>query len=623
MSSIRVRRLPVSILLLLLASLLLMPGLLQAAETEQEPSPPFDLAQVAAPESLPSARAGRAFYIGNCAACHGETGRGNGPTAATLPSPPIAFADPDAVWERSPAELFHTTKFGRIEKLMPPWRNQMSDSQIWNTVAYAWNLHTDEIAVEAGGLLYAASCAECHGDGGAGDGPRAAETGVISDFTDTRYAMAISQAGWLDGWQSVHPEVGAEFSRAQQRNVLEFVRAFSYSPVWASAYRPGTGVISGALVQGTAGGTSVEGMEVVLEGFVDFSPVVAFTTTVGSDGAFGFADLATDPSVVYFVSAELEGISYSSPILMYGEGQESLETTVSVYEPTESDGDISLERAHWIVDSQPGALVVAQIYVYSNGGDRAFTGRPIDGVDFPVTVAIPVPPSAVEITFENGALGGRFQRVADTIYDTAPVIPGAGTRQVVVRYALPYNGTTAQFSGGVPYAAESLNLLVAELPGMEATVDGLENLGPQDIQGETYLMWQREGIAPADRVTVELSGLLASGEIDPRATAGGGGQQPLSAVARVPQLEAWTPWAMGGVLVLGIVGAFVWAWRARMPHTPAGEQEILRHQQNKLLHRIAKLDDLHAVGEISEDNWQQQRARLKAELLTIALKLNE
>jgi mono/diheme cytochrome c family protein len=41
------------------------------------------------------------------------------------------------VWSRSPAELFHTTKFGRMQGMMPPWRNRLDDTQIWNAVAYA------------------------------------------------------------------------------------------------------------------------------------------------------------------------------------------------------------------------------------------------------------------------------------------------------------------------------------------------------------------------------------------------------------------------------------------------------------------------------------------------------
>jgi mono/diheme cytochrome c family protein len=619
------------LMLLLISALLLLPGLLLADETPapagQQPSPPFDLAQVPAPDAIPNARAGSPLYAENCAPCHGATGQADGPTAPSLPSPATAFADPNAVWERSPAELFHTAKFGRIEKLMPPWGNTLSDGQIWNAIAYAWDLHTDQFSVETGGLLYTGACAECHGETGAGDGPNGGD--VISDFSDTRYAMAISQAGWLAGWQAAHPEIGTDFSDEQQRNVLEYVRTFSYTPVWASAYRPGNGVLNGRVEQGTAGGASVAGLEVLLEGFVDFTPVVAFTATLTAEGDFSFANLATDPSVVYFASVTLEGISYSSPILMYSEGSDSLETTVNVYEPTDDESGITLERAHWIVDSQPGALIVAQIYAYSNNLDRAFTGLTLEGVETPVTVAIPVPPAAVEITFDNGELGGRFQQVGHTIYDTAPVVPGTGARQVVVRYALPYNGTSAEFSGAVPYPAKSLNLLISELPGMQVAVTGLESLGPQDIQGQAYLMWQSENITPDQRVSAQFSDLLAAGDIDPRAPAGAmgasgaSGTQNTGASVRVPQLEGWTPWALGGVLLLGLVGMIAWAWRVRLAQSADDPKALMRRQRSELIQRIAKLDDLHAVGEVSDDNWQQQRARLKAELLTVTLQLSE
>ena len=612
--------------ILLIGALFLLPGLLladnTAAPTGQQPSPPFDLAQVAAPKTPPSARSGRGLFAENCAPCHGETGKGDGPTAASLPSPATQFADPNAVWERSPAELFHTAKFGRIEKLMPPWGNQLSDGQIWNAIAYAWDLHTDQLSVETGGLLYTGACAECHGETGAGDGPNGGD--VLTDFSDTRYAMAISQAGWLAGWQAAHPEVGADFSEEQQRNVLEFVRTFSYTPVWASAYRPGDGVLNGRLAQGTAGGAAVAGMEVVLEGFVDFEPVATFTTTASTDGSFAFTDLATDPSVVYFASSSLEGISYSSPILMFGEGQDSLETTVSVYAPTDDDSGITIERAHWIVDSQPGALIVAQIYAYGNSSDRAFTGRTVEGLDMPVTVAISVPPAAVEITFDNGVLGGRFQQVGHVIYDTAPVVPGSGTRQIIVRYALPFNGTATEFTGALPYPAASLNLLVADLPGMEVNVTGLNSVGPQDIQGDVYQMWQSEGLTPDQQVTASFSGLLEAGELDPRAAApaSSDSQNPAASV-RVPQLEDWTAWTVGGVLLVGLVAVLAWAWRARISQSVGDTQAMMRRQRAALLQRIAKLDDLHAVGEINDDNWQQQRARLKAELLTVALQLSE
>ena len=154
-------------------------------------SPPYDATQVTVPTTPPLALVGQPIYQENCAPCHGELGMGDGPTAADLPSPPTAFADPAAIQERSPAQLFHTTKFGRLEKLMPPWQNELSDDQIWQTVAYAWSLHTSPAQIERGQELYAQSCASCHGEQGRGDGPDA--EGALMDFSDPSYAIFRSQ----------------------------------------------------------------------------------------------------------------------------------------------------------------------------------------------------------------------------------------------------------------------------------------------------------------------------------------------------------------------------------------------------------------------------------------------
>ena len=51
---------------------------------------------VACSPATPSIDAGRVLYQANgCAGCHGRSGRGDGPLAATLPSKPIDFRD---VW---------------------------------------------------------------------------------------------------------------------------------------------------------------------------------------------------------------------------------------------------------------------------------------------------------------------------------------------------------------------------------------------------------------------------------------------------------------------------------------------------------------------------------------------
>ena len=40
------------------------------------------------------------------------------------------LSDPERVALGSPADWFRTTRDGRIENLMPPWGNQLTDAQI-------------------------------------------------------------------------------------------------------------------------------------------------------------------------------------------------------------------------------------------------------------------------------------------------------------------------------------------------------------------------------------------------------------------------------------------------------------------------------------------------------------
>jgi mono/diheme cytochrome c family protein len=564
------------------------------------------------------AASGRAVYQENCAPCHGLEGMGNGPAAADLPSPPTAFADPQAIWDLQPAELFHTTKFGRIEKLMPPWRNRLSDEQIWQVVSYAWSLHTNQRTVEAGAELYAAACASCHGGAGAGDGPEAA--GEMPDFSNPAYAMTRSQAGWMAGWQREHPELGDEWTLDEQQLVLEAIRTFSYIPPWDPAFRSGTGVIQGQVRQGTAGGPDVPGMTVGLEAFANFELAAAFTTSVAADGSFEFRDLALDPSMVYFASVSASGVRYSSPILTLAPEHPTIATEIVVYEPTDDPTGITISRAHWIFDSQPGVLIVGQIYVFGSRADRTYMGTTLEGIDDPVTLAIEVPEDALEISLENGILGDRFQQVGNLIYDTTPLVPGEATKQIIVRYALPYVGTRATVGGEFLYPVDVLSLLVADLSGLQVSVSGLQNGGSQSFQGRMYQIWQGNNLQPG-RLTMELDGLLEVGTVDPRML-GDGASSTATASGAAPLLLPWMPWTLGAVAVLALAAMVTWSWQ-RGQLRPKSQVDELRRQQSELIQQIAQLDDQHVLGELGEEPWRMQRAQLKARLLSVASRLSD
>jgi mono/diheme cytochrome c family protein len=586
----------------------------EAHAQEQPSSPPYDPAQVTVPAAPPLALAGRASYQENCAPCHGAQGLGDGPTVADLPGPPTAFADSTAVWEKSPAMLFHTTKFGRMEKLMPPWGRQLGDEEIWNTVAFAWSLHTKESETRAGAALYAESCASCHGAGGAGDGPEA--TGELPDFTDLDYTIFKSQADWLAGWQAAHPEIGAEWALDQQESTLEYVRTFSYAPPWVSPYRPGAGIIAGTVTQGTPDGPDVGGLPVELSAFLGFDPIATFTTTLDAAGNFTFTELATDPNIAYLVSVANDGISYSSDFLTLAPEALALQTGIAVYQGSDDDAGVRIDRSHWILDSQPGAVVVGQIYTFGNTGNRTFVGKTVEGMDEPATVGLKVPPGAVELSFENGTLGDRFQQVGDVIYDTLPVVPGEGTRQIIVRYALPHDGTSLDVAQDFLYPVDQLTLLVGDLPDLEVDVPDMEAADPQTMGDRTYRLWRSANRSPG-LVEVTLAGLLEAGSADPRSAQTAVGADGAVAAATVaPTMDAWVIWVMLAILGGAIAALVVVAVRRGAFSTAQRKQDVSDMRQ-ALVQQIADLDDRRAMGQIGEADWLRQRSELKAQLMEI------
>jgi mono/diheme cytochrome c family protein len=602
-------------------------GRAQAQEGGARSSPPYDAADVSVPASPPLGILGESIYQENCAPCHGSAGMGDGPDAARLielSGPPTAFADPAAVRDRMPAQLFHTTKFGRLEKLMPPWQNSLSDEQIWQAVAYAWSLHSSPAASERGAALYAESCAACHGPQGGGDGPEA--EGDLNDFGDQSYAIFRSQADWDAGWQAAHPEIGAEWTANEQSDTLEFVRGFSLWPPWQTAYQAGDGVITGQVVQGTADAPAPAELPITLEAYIGFEPLTVFTSTVGADGTFRFEELATDPNINYLATVATDGISYSSDFLTLSPVTRTLQAQVAIYATTDDAQNVRINRSHWIVDQQPGAILGGAIYIFGNDGDRTITGRAVEGSDQLVTVAMQVPPGAVEIALDGGAIGERYVQVGDTIYDTLPLLPGPNTRQIVVRYAIPFEGAELDLQQEFLHPVDQLSLLVASTPGLQVEAPGMEAAGPQDMGGQAYELFRLADFAPRT-IDVRMRGLLPAGSADPRteaAAGAAGGSESAGAVglgeAAAP-LAASATWVMAGLIVAALLGVLgVALQRGALASQPT--RQTLYEQREALLGRLAQLDDARALGTINPNEWMRQRAYLKAQLVDVMQRID-
>ncbi len=90
------------------------------------------------PASPETVEKGKTIYEGKgtCINCHGVSGRGDGPGAATLNPSPRVFRSHGFWKHRSEGEIFWVIKYGSPGTGMIPFGGMLSDEEIWTVMQY-------------------------------------------------------------------------------------------------------------------------------------------------------------------------------------------------------------------------------------------------------------------------------------------------------------------------------------------------------------------------------------------------------------------------------------------------------------------------------------------------------
>jgi high-affinity iron transporter len=107
------------------------------------------------PKQLPSLAGGKAIYLENCAQCHGETGKGDGPSRTTMnPKTPVPanFTDADFMAGLSPFKAYNAISFGVENTAMASFA-ALSEEQRWQVAFYVLSLRFSPESAQAGAAL--------------------------------------------------------------------------------------------------------------------------------------------------------------------------------------------------------------------------------------------------------------------------------------------------------------------------------------------------------------------------------------------------------------------------------------------------------------------------------------
>ncbi len=126
--------------------------------------------------------------------------------------------------------------------------SKLTSQQVWDFVAWVWQVNTPPAQIAEGRQLFAANCAACHGEGGAGNGVFADQLAAAStemtgmqgehtqrpaDFTDPNHMLSASPAHLQGkilrgGMGTGMPYWGPIFTEDQTWSIVAFLWTFQF-----------------------------------------------------------------------------------------------------------------------------------------------------------------------------------------------------------------------------------------------------------------------------------------------------------------------------------------------------------------------------------------------------------
>ena len=512
--------------------------------------------QTAESSWMPDTANGARIFAERCTDCHGETGDGRGDLVQSGSVPaPLDLTDRDKVSRKSPLGFYDIITEGNLDKLMPPWRDALSEAERWDVALYSYTLGYDEALLTEGERLWRQHCADC-------DAP--AQLPPV--YSDAEYGAQL--------------DMGESLAGGERAAIAAYLRMRSLQTP--------TVTIRGVLQNGTAGGSLPAAASVQLQYGNAERGYLSADSAVEAQGRFGFQDIPRRQDFVYMLGAAYEGRLFSLRLPPDGLADEH---TLEIYEAAHDPRVITVARIDMAVDAvrlnDLGAgLAVEQLIGYRNESDRIYTsGRGFeDGREASLLLQLPQGARLM-----SGTDGGRFVVIEDmadlpdSLIDTLPVPPG-DAHEIRLRYFLP-------FAGALDFAQAYNNLLDAEvgvsLP-RALQLDGALRLADEDGDFRHYVGALRMEAQPALRFSLQG---------DPFATS--------SDDSAVITSESLTPMLLGAALALSAaLGAGLY-WRRRSTDGDEIEQ---------VAQALAQLEVEHDQGRINHDLYHHRRRELQARL---------
>lgn len=375
--------------------------------------------------------------------------------------------------------------------------------------------------------------------------------------------------------------------------------------------------VAGRVVQGTAGATLPENLQIVLL-TIDAGAgqiVERATADMDAQGRFSFGSILTGPGATHRLLANTGEGLYSQQIDLSGVDDRS-NVELKIWETTTALDQISVTSYVMLVPTVDdrerliGVLAVADI---QNSGDKVWLVNParpgVTGLDL---VRFNLPEGYRDLSVESDLPAGNTLEIGTGFAITNPIPPGP--YNILMSYVVSYAGGELNFELKLPFGAGLVRVMLPEDRGKLAGA-GFGPAGSVALNDTVYQALEGRDYARGESVDINIAGL----------------PQPSLAGKVMDFFEGRlyvlvVIWVASAVMIGLLAYAFV-ASRRRARTTPAmavaaggampasGPAEEALSERHRLVAEIAALDDLHGAGKVGDAEHRVKREELKQRAL--------
>jgi hypothetical protein len=385
-------------------------------------------------------------------------------------------------------------------------------------------------------------------------------------------------------------------------------------PLSASAHAiASNGRIYGQLLDGTKRNIPVAGQSLTLQMAQGDNARDLTNVITDAHGMFSFSGLDTNKTINYALYTLYQGAQYYTDLIDLST-RPIQQINLTVYDATKSITKIAIVQANILIDkadAQSGLITISENYIFENLGLTTFVGSLQANGSMPNALRFSLPRNARNVSLKSGFDGYQVFQV-DSGFATDAAIP-PGMSQFAFSFQVPYTTSSYDFGYTIVYPTVDLSLLVPL--NIHASSSGMDAQGPVNANQGTFQQFNAKKLLADTQIHVQLDGL------------------PISQHSTYPQtLNQNTLWIIFAFLfMLAIVSVTWFIYRlsrrqaiTRQKQTPRtssnGVLPSQTDQQEELLQELLHLDKEYESGTIKESEYNERRARTKAELRSLMSK---